>query len=805
MDKRKECFEAAKKVLTNFNEEELYDYVDDVFNDATRYSDLGSLSSISKAIQEINNEKLQSLIEDTMITMNNGLKFERFAKDIRDKKINLRETILKDRTEINQADNIQAAQAAARQKFYNLFYKKIKGEQEEYFMSPEGSLEVAKARSGMPASAIAKDIGKLLDELEQSIKDEMLSSNAMRLNQMDENHKILVIHEAKRLLNPDGKIIGKTDYKYARNKWIEYIKTKLDMHGTFKKNNMVDRFGHIETLNMEKIDKFLSHTFDNIANGRTEIFTTSSVRNDLEALERKKHTFFVWKDDLSWHEYNVKYGSGSYHSAVYYGINRAANKVGTARMYGDSPRSMFLNLEHVQHDTEPQTNAWNKHAEKLFNYANKINQSAVNPSAASWFANARALTGAAKNGKLLIAGLDDASSFAAYAQRFGGGWMQSFTDHLGNIFNNKFFDKAEKEHIAETMMHLLDSEAGYIARMVDSDGIGRITGKWVNGFYKWSGNGLKDKGSKIAGMTTFGKVAYKNSKAKWNDLNPEFRGFLEKHNMNDAEWELLRKKNPKGLKAWSLDNIESVTDAELKKLYSESDKNSSAYELRNGLLRKVNAMFESVAEASVGNPSEFLKATALNGTRPGELSGEVIRHVTQFKLFAIQNIDRILIKGFQNAKGNQAKAVYIANLMIYTGVLNWASNHLRYWSQGKSYPDIKKMSVPERIRFVAEHAYGQAGIGWSLLDPNHQDRHWLLNLFSSPSLDAYGLLGAGLTSGLLALTGDKKETAVFERNMKNIAIQSTPAGSLPLVEPLLREFLGTKSQLQPGQKQILGK
>lgn len=93
--KNQHCFDEALKQLSNFSEDDLHTYVNDVLAKARSYDSLRSQKAISQAIEKVNQEHLQSFFEDILITQNNIRKFDTLAETLKTKKIDLRSLLEK--------------------------------------------------------------------------------------------------------------------------------------------------------------------------------------------------------------------------------------------------------------------------------------------------------------------------------------------------------------------------------------------------------------------------------------------------------------------------------------------------------------------------------------------------------------------------------------------------------------------------------------------------------------------------------------------------------------------------------------
>ena len=88
--KNQACYDYALKQLIHFKEDDLHNYVNDVLTKAKSFDNLRSQSAINRAIEEVNQEHLQSFFENALVTQNNIRKFDALADTLKTKSIDLR-------------------------------------------------------------------------------------------------------------------------------------------------------------------------------------------------------------------------------------------------------------------------------------------------------------------------------------------------------------------------------------------------------------------------------------------------------------------------------------------------------------------------------------------------------------------------------------------------------------------------------------------------------------------------------------------------------------------------------------------
>jgi hypothetical protein len=802
----KECIDAALDKLTNFTKDEVETYLSEVFVRSREYNDLGSQASINLAIKEINKQKLEALLEDSTISANNAKKFQKLSNKIKNENVTLDDISIRSRSDKNKDLNIESAQRAKYNEFHKIFHDSLTSEETKFVTDHKNSIDIGKAIDGKEASAMAKKIADKHLKLVDSIQANMITSNAMPIHALNKRRQISATHDRKKILNP-----GKSPYKIisskekystneARSHWMDEIKKHLDIEETYKKIGAINKDGQVD---MERIDKHLSRTFDNIVNGRNEYFTRSGVKNDFEAIKKRQRMFFVWKDTESWLKYNEKYGSGNYYSALTSYIRSSANKVGTAEMFGDDSRNMFMNLMNLHETVSPKSAGWKKRTEQNFKHITGIDQAAVNPTLAAFGSNLRTLTGMARLGNIGVMSMGDVVKGAAHVSKFGFGFWKPLVNNVLHMFNNPLTDNEERRKIAQMFKLNLDSHLGYMGKFVDATTVGESMSKFTNAFYKANLMHGLDKGNKISVMHMMSKGLSDASEKGFKDLGPELQKQLSKYGIAENEWELLRTKNEDGL--FTTDNVEKISDSELKSLQVGDNEKSSLYDIRNDLSRKVYTLFDVASNTAVGQPDTYMKAFLLGGTQSGTAWGEALRALTQFKAFPLQHIDRMYINNFKDSDGVKAKSVYFMNMFAASFGLNMLSNALNYYAQGKSMPDINRMSNPEKLKFMMEGFDSNIGLLYKGFSNSYPGKFKAMYLMSSPSTDFVGNILDIVANSGMALTGDKKSWKRGAKSAKNAAKSIMPTSTIPILSPYLNEMFGDKSYLQPGQKQIYGK
>lgn len=763
-----------------------------------------SQAAIDKAIKDVNQENTQSFFEDVVITQNNIRKFDTLAKTLKTKKIDLRSLLAQRYT--NLSTNLIAYQKAAQQRLFKVLFQNISDEELTYLQNKDNDISIARALDGKAAPDLAKKLAKRIENYIDIRNPELIISNALRLREVNTDRFIRAVHDQgliiqggrsasntfKRLWEK-SKLTSKDEQnnllKSSKARWISFIKSHLNLEKTFVGSRAIDNEGIV--VNKE-VDKILSNIFDNISTGKSEIFTRSVAANDREAVQRKAHLFFYWKDHEAFLNYSREYGKGNLFQALNADLMSSGNRIGTAELMGDKPYSVYNDLRKIQQEKTPHSTLWYDHTDKILQEALQQNQAAVSPTIGALGSNTQSLGAISKLSSIVLRSISDASYIASFAQRWGNNYFKSLAYILGNTFD-KFADR-ERNFIAKQFKILSDSHLGYMSRFADLTNGTELIHKVATGFFRANLLESFDKGNRHSLMHIIAKGLYLQRQRAWRNLKPETRFQLQKYDLNEKEWNLLRTKNQQGL--FTTANVDAITDEELQSLYGNT---KPLYEMRNDLYRKVFSLFSVAADNAVLMPDSFTKAFIYYGTRPGTIMGELLRMVMQFKGFAITFADKVLLQGYQDARNTQMRLRWGLSLVAATLPLSYLSDYFDNLAHGKSMPLFSNMNRQEKMDYLINLVQPNLGIFMQVFDPQHQDKNLIQNLLSSPSIN---FLSSMVALGSASVTLNPQKVG---KNIKNIAKNILPIDTMPVIGPYFNQLLGDKSYLEPGQHLYYGR
>gem|GEM_PF-1421435 len=793
-----DCIEEALKALKNFSKDELEEYVQDVFLRAKSYDNLQNMRAFDQAMKEINDERLKSFFEDATIKANNVMKFDRNAKEIREGKLDVR-GLLAARGK-NLSKNISTAQKAEYEKIANYVLNDLSHEEVEHFSSGNFDETIIDSFDGKEIKdPFSKKIADKLKDYFTYRNAQIVLSGAMKFSEINEDRLFRAVHDQQKIINAGKslrtiaaeRLSKKYDLKNHKTAWRNFIKPFLDMDATFSRTKAVDIEGNLDEAEANKI---LDRIFDNITTGRSNIFTKSVVANDRDAVAKKSRMFFKWKDLRSLYEYNKTYGKGNLFNMFMSDAQASANKIGSTKMWGDNPYTMYNDLRKVQEETDPKGSLWWQNTDNYFKAVMGLDKASTSPTLTNFMANIRTISTMARLPFIAIDSISDIGYIASFAQRMGINYSRAWLNQMTHIFDT--FGNEERRKIAKLFKTQVDSHLGYMGRWTEINNATDLLGKISTKFFKYNMLEAFDRGNKVGMMHLMAKHVADNSSKSFSDLDLSLQKWVNKF-LDEKEWDLLRKKNSQGL--FTTENVDALSDSEIRAHYANTDKSLPLSEVRDDLYRKVHSMFTIASENAVLSPTEFERAFVFHGKNPGTVPGELLRIFGHFKMYTLAYIDRVLIKGFRDADTASQKILWATSMLMGTIPLSVMSTYFHNISQGLTMPDYNQMNVPEREKYLLSILAPSLAIFSGMLDPKNQNSSMVWSLLGSPSTS---LIGNAMSVPFALAEGDPARAA---KKLKAAANYVFPIQTTPIISPMIRQAMGDEAHLEPGQTHIFGR
>lgn len=791
-----DCIDAAKAALNNFSEDDFHAYLNNVFSRASEYPNLSGQAAITQAMVDENDAVREILLSDCATLANNANKLSTLTQKIRSSLTNLKDFIYTGT--VNKDYNVENAQRAAKQRLLEIL-KPLSGDEIKAIQNGALDDQIAQAADGKKVSdPIAQKVGDVFAQYPEIRNHEMLKSNALSIEEIRDDRMLRQIHNAGKISRAGSDQVqratgkNKVDTNKPVQVWRETIKPLLNLEKMFKNTRAMGKNGK---LDMKMVDSILDKSFDNIVHDRSALFTRSIVANDIQALAKKRRMFFVFKDWQSLTNYNKQFGEGNLFNALMKDMNSSSNKIGMAEIFGSNPDNQFKLSQKAQEEIRPQTKMQQLVAENLFQQVKGADKIAWSTTLANIGSAIRAFSGMARLSLNVIQSFSDMSQAAAAVSRFGYGYWKPMIDQLSGAFD--LLPSEDRRFVAKTLMMDLKTHMGYTGRFVDATQMGDVTSKLTNTFYFLNMTQAWDKGLKLSSCTTLARGLGRAENTAWENLNPQSRSQLERFNLNKHEWDMLRTKNTNGL--FTLDNLDKVSQAELRSTWNLGDKTSSLVDYRGEMQRKIFAMFDTLSTNSVLDPLAFEHMILSGNARPGTPTGELMRTFMQFKSYPISYFRRTIMNGMSEMNTTGAKLQYAVNLAAGNLVLGYLSTVLGSWAKGLTAPDPSQMTTRQQIDYYREMITGSFGVFNRVLDQKDENSHILYDLGFSPSMRLIG--DAAATAFALVPNMDLKTAG---KNMADLAKYANPLATTPFLGQQFDKLFGNKPYMEPGQQPLFG-
>lgn len=789
----KDCIEAALKNLVHFDKDDLEQYINDVFDRASQYGDVKNAQAYNRAIKEVNKEYLQSYFEDASVKAQDLIKFNDKKKMIEEKKIDVKNLILYRHEKFMKAsENIVAAQKANYQKLFSFVMDDLSPEEQTRFFSGKDKDAIVSAIDGHASDdPFVNKMAKKWHEYRQYSNSRLVISGAMKLQDIRNDRYMRQIHDESRIINA-GKSLpklaadkGKYDMAGSREYWKQKIRERVNLKESFP--NMIDEFGNV---NEEKFNNVFNKMYDSITTGKSDIFTRSATVNDKQALKNKRRMKLIWKSLSDQIAYNAEFGKGDFTEMWIKDMHASANRIGMAEQFGSNPFSMLLDLKKAQQDINPKSPQYWKEVDTYYNALTK-SEIDLNPTLSNIISSLKTVQSMARLGTLGISSFDDMAYTAAFGHRSGLGFYRTLINSMLHAYN--LFPTDQRRIVARTMSLNFHSHFGHMGRFIDQNNVPSFLNSISSKFFKVTGMTGWDDGLRTSSMTTLGSRLFDESHKKLSELNPYMRESVQKFLTSD-EWDLLRKKNNQ--KFFSLDNVERLTDDEIKEHHQRIKSDEPLYNIKNDLYRKVHAMFMVNSENAVLTPTLFEKAWLGSTSEMGAPKSILWNLVTQFKSFPLSYVDRVLVGGWKDADSASRKLIWATSLFATTIPLAIGGRLFKDLASGKSLPDTRDMSAAEFERFILESMMPPLGQFFSFIGSRQSPAMTGLNMLGSPSMSMIGAVLA--TAGDLVAGDLHKAKKDFGRALSYI----NPIHSVPVIPTIIDNIMGNEAYLEPGQRKV---
>lgn len=448
------------------------------------------------------------------------------------------------------------------------------------------------------------------------------------------------------------------------------------------------------------------------------------------ARRRAAHRELHFKSAEAEVSYMHQFGSGGLSDSIAREMEGAASAIATLRGLGPNPEAMF---KRWQTDLLNEARETGNHALarqvkrrsldwELAEVLGATRQVA-NPTVAAWASSVRVLQGMAKLGGAMLSSFGDIASAAAELRHQGRGALQSYGDMFDGLLKGR--RSGEKRVIADLLGVGFEGLSGHVLSRLGGESappgaIAKASALFfrLNGLTWWT-----DAHKTTAGLV-IGRYFAQMRKATFDALPKPTQRLLAQYAITPDHWNLLRQAavhaaedgttflTPEGARGIELDRFltaqdraamaaaaelraraaeRPLTDEEKKQLASAVAAIPTERQLgerRDRLASAYATLVVDRVEHAVVTPGARERALVNMGTQRGDLLGEALRFIMQFKSFGLAMVTRSIGRDVYGGAGGKLSATArVAFLAFQLGIWGYLAMSAKELLAGKNPRD----------------------------------------------------------------------------------------------------------------------
>jgi hypothetical protein len=460
--------------------------------------------------------------------------------------------------------------------------------------------------------------------------------------------------------------------KAGKDKWVAGVKPLLDLNRSFD--------------GADDIDDALNRAYEAIVTGvrfdstevDTKLFQFSGPANLAKRISRKRQLIF--KDGKSFLQYNDTFGFKELHAGVISTIMDGARNIALMERFGTNPKALLdtaILATSRRNRGKMAEGGERKAKETIDKYVKVVSGEAdaiggeINPLVTQHAANLRAL-----NNMTMLGGTGMLSFFADSPMKFMEYRYQgkSILSSASQTLKDKtalFQTKEEKIKFNSLVNCYTESMIADIAgRYTGPETLGKRMANLQRVFFKLNFLApLTDADKRATKITMAHDLALKKELG-FDKLDEDTARLFKQYNITSKEWDAIR---------GATENIEGreYVNAELIKDRDIKEKLTSYY-----LDRSDYATLTAGAKE---------RAILLRGTQRGDVLGEALRFVTQFKTFPTAMITKVWGRALYG-KG-KADIPAMIELVLFTSIMGYVADTALGYMKGRNPQDPANINV----------------------------------------------------------------------------------------------------------------
>lgn len=464
-----------------------------------------------------------------------------------------------------------------------------------------------------------------------------------------DNRGALPVRATWRLPNPGHDTLKLRSV--VKEDWKAFILPRL------KRDEMLD-FETGKPLTDARLDELLDAMHAKVVNGVEDAAPSAARRGQsMLASRRAESRFLVFKDAASWREYAETFGTtSSVHAVMMDHIAAMADDTAMLKVLGPNPeatKTFILSLFDLEaarlsqqarlanpkdadaalklnRRIEAQVRAGKRSFENLWSEITNANNVPVNLEMASVMGEVRGGLVAVQMGSAIVSSITDPALMMMVARMNGLPAMGVVQRAIAGMTDPNFeINAAQLGLAADSMAHALHQTDRFMGDTVRNGKLAQLGSAVIraSGLRRWTGV-LRAS----FGLEAMAYAANQQKKA-FGDLDPQFRQMLERYDIDEAGWNVMRQATP----AEPRKNAAFLNANAIRALDTDE-----ARRLADNWQRAIDTeMDHAVIE---GDP---ITASLIKGqSQPGTWEGELRRAIGMYKAFPITFVNLHMARAF---------------------------------------------------------------------------------------------------------------------------------------------------------------
>lgn len=395
--------------------------------------------------------------------------------------------------------------------------------------------------------------------------------------------------------------------------------------------------------------------------------------------------------------YMRRYGAGGLADGVLRDIESAATAISLMRTLGPNPEAMvqLLRTELLREATATGDNALTRAVSRLsldWQLAEVTGKARAiaNPTLAAWSSSIRTVQSMAKLGGAMLSSFGDIPTAAAELRWQGRGMLSAYADMFEGLMKGR--RSGEQRIIADLLGVGFESLTGQVMARLGGEsappgGLSRASALFfrLNGLSWWT-----DTHKTTAGLV-ISRFYASQADTEFAKLGAPTQRTLRQYGLAEVEWDILRTAGvhvaEDGATFLTPEGVRQIGLAELRPLAGAEASERALREARDRLASSYAALVTDRVDYAVPTAGARENAVLHMGIERGDVLGEALRFVMQFKSFPVAMVTRTLGREFYGGGSKWGGAVRIMALAAQLSAFGYLSMSAKELVAGKKPRD----------------------------------------------------------------------------------------------------------------------